>query len=151
VLGEAALDVAAREMQVAAQEMDAGAHFHEPVLLSRSLSAVQIGEGAVEIVGDPFYRGQSEPRRSPCAIVSSKLERPLVGDPRFGHRTEVVEDLAVQARERKSGGGKGGKRETALGQPARALVVVIRGLGARGLEIGVRRLGILGPIEVLGA
>ena len=76
MFSEAAADVAAREMQVAAQEMDAGAHLDEPVPLSRGLGAVEVGECAVEILGDPLHRREAEPRRRPLAVVSSGLEPP---------------------------------------------------------------------------
>ena len=107
-------------MQVAAQEMDAGAHLEEPVLFSRGLGAIKVGECAVEILGDSFHGGEAEPCRSPRAIVSGGFERPLVGDPRFGHRTEVVEDFAVQAGERKAIGGIGGQRPDRVRSSPRA-------------------------------
>ena len=151
MFSEAAADVAPREMQVAAQEMDASAHLDELAPLSRGLGAVEVRECAVEILGDPLHRREAEPRRRALAVVSSGLGRPLVGDPRFGHRTEVVEDLAVQAGEHEAIRGIGSQRQTALGQPTGALVPVVGGLGAGRFQIGLRRLGILGPVEMLGA
>ena len=64
MLSEAALDVAAGEMQVAAQEMDAGALLDEAVLFRRGLGPVEVGESAIEILGDPFHRREAEPGRA---------------------------------------------------------------------------------------
>ena len=97
----------------------------------------------------PFSPPRGQPGRRPLAVVSSGLERALVGDPRFGHRTEVVEDLAVEAGEREAIGGLAASARPRSVSPGRARTGSPRP-GRGQLEIGARRRRILGPIEVLG-
>jgi hypothetical protein len=75
MFSEAAFDVAAGEMQIAAQEMDAGAHLDETVLFSRGLGMLKVGESAVEFFRNSFDRREAKPGRRPRAVVCSGLER----------------------------------------------------------------------------
>jgi hypothetical protein len=54
VLGQAVLDPAAREIEVAAQEVDPGQLLDQVMPLRHFRRALEVGKGAIQLVGDPF-------------------------------------------------------------------------------------------------
>ena len=81
VLRQTAGNVVAREVQVAAEEMDPGALLAQRIPLRRGGRPVEIGEGAIDVVGDTFDRGQPEPGLGPLLIRHGGLEGALEGGP----------------------------------------------------------------------
>ena len=149
MLGEAARDVAAGKVKVAAQEVDARALLDEAVLFGGDLRPVQIGESPVKVLDHPFDGRETEPCVRALAVIGGFLQSALVRLSRLGHGTQVVGDIALKAGEGEAIGPLDRERQATVGQSARALVVVVGGLRAGGCEVGRRRARMVGAVEVL--
>ena len=95
----------------------------EAMAFRRRLGPLQIGEGAIQILGHPLDRGEPDQGAAGRALVlAGGRERRLVGRARRRHRPEIVQDLALQAGQRETSAARGREREAALDQapaPAR--------------------------------
>ena len=69
MFAQASSDVAAREEEVAAEKMNARRNLVEVQAFGCALRLFQVGKGTDKIIGQALYRGASEPRACPLAII----------------------------------------------------------------------------------
>ena len=94
--------------------------------------------------------GDADQRAAAIGGLPRGGERDLVGVDRRLALARLAAQPAAQHVERHDVVGRLGQRGAALGQRQRALRLQRRGLRQRRVEIGARRLGRFGAIEVLG-
>ena len=150
---QAALDVAAREAQVAAEEVDAGRLRGELPAAGggRRLGALEIRECAVQVVGDPLHRREPDQRPATLAVVRCRGQRGFKGGQGGRHLAEVVQDVGPERAEDEAVGPVAGEFEAAFRRAQRAFVAVVGALRLCRGEIGAGRARVVGPVEVLGA
>src|SRR4051812_3323097 len=119
VLPQTTLDVPAWEVQVTAEEVDAGLLGAEPAGGGRRLGAREVRERAVQVVGDPLDRREPDQRPAPLRVVRRRGQRILVGRQGGRHLAEVVQDVAPEAAQREAAGSVAGEIETAFRQTQR--------------------------------
>ena len=110
----------------------------------------EIGEGAVEVVGDGLDSGAPDPCAAALGVVSRGTERSLEGLQGFRSFAEVEKDVAPQAAQGGAVGGLAGELEPARGELLSRLVAIFGHLGTRGGEVGLWRLRVLGAVKVHG-
>ena len=103
VLPQAALDVPAREVQVAAQEVDAGLLGREPEARGGRLGALEVRERPIQVVGDPLDRREPDQRPAPLRVARRRGQRILVGGQGGRHPAEVVQDVGPAGSPGRSG------------------------------------------------
>lgn len=150
MLPEAALDVAAREAQIAAQEVDAGRLGGEPEARGHRLGARKVRERPRQVIRDPLDRSAPDQRPALLGLARCRGQCSLVGRERSRHLAEIVQDVTAQAAEGEAVGLAAGALEAALGQTQRQLVAVLGGLRQRRRQIGAGRTRIVRPVEMLG-
>ena len=162
VLDEAGLDLAAREVEIAAQEVDAGEFRAQAQSGCGGFGTLEIGERTVQILRHSLDSGKADPGAAALTIVRGGFESLLICGPGIGHiadrhrymsghGAEVMQDLAAQAEQLEPLGGAVSKHQATLNQRQCPFVVVGGRLGARGGEIGEGSLSVLSPIEVFSA
>ena len=123
-----------------------------PERRGRGLGTLQIGEGAVEVVGHPLDRREPDPGPAALGVVARRRRAPprRRTAPPASDRDRAGRLPWRQASAKRSAGSHG-ERETALDQPQRALVAVCAARCASAArEIGRGRPRVVGPVEVLG-
>jgi hypothetical protein len=79
MLPQAAIDVASRETQIAAQEMNVGPLRNEMMPGSYSFGLLQIGQRSREIVGHALHRREPDPSYATFLIIDGRIDSGLVG------------------------------------------------------------------------
>ena len=95
MLAHAALDIAAREEEIAAQEMAARLLRNQPVLDGGRLSPVQVCERPLQVVGDPLHRSEPEPDAASLGVTRCRVHRAFVGTGGGRHGTQVMQNVAL--------------------------------------------------------
>jgi hypothetical protein len=150
VFPQAAIDVASRETQIAAQEMNPGLLRDEMMPRSHPLGLLQISQRSREIVGHALHCCESDPSCATFLIIDGCVDSSLVGTPSLRHGAEVVQDFALEASQCETIGPIGGQREAALNQLQRYLLAILGRLGTGRRQISSGGFGVLGPLEMFG-
>ena len=110
----------------------------------------KIGQRSCEIVGHALHCCEPDPGGATLLIIDGCLGRCVVGAPGLWHRTEVVQDITLEAGQRKSVGRNGGQRKAALNQSQRGLLSILGHLRTSRRQVSLSGLGILGAFEMFG-
>ena len=97
VFAQAAIDVPAREAQIAAQMVDPCPLGGKSGPGCQRLRVGEIGEGAVQVIGDPLDRGSPDQRPASLRLARRRRQRDLMGGQGGRHPPEIVQQVALEA------------------------------------------------------
>ena len=116
MLPHAAVKVASRETEVAAQVMDVEALRHKAGAHGRRFGAFKRVQGAGQVIDHPHARRQTKPRAALLGIGFGKVAGRFEGRDGGTDRSQRVQHVAMQAGEREAVGASAVQRQTALYQ-----------------------------------
>ncbi len=114
------------------------------------LGELQVRLRPGQVLGHPLARRQPEPGLAAPRIVRRQLQRLGIGLHGVRDRAEIVQRLALQARQGEQIRGLARHRQAALQQRPGALEAVVAELRLRRSQICASRLRRLRPVQVLG-